>query len=263
MKKVSTENLKRVAPLFEGWEHTAIWSGLDGSMGEVWADNAETPLVAKIMMGETCYFAGDARLDIAKDLVKHVPETYSYEEMHLIGIDEHWNKLFEKLFENPDPEYYETYSRYAFRKTSNQFNKAKLQKFVDSLPDGYEIVQLDEHLLREIQQLERFSHHGGNFPDFSTFQNYGIGFAVLHQEKVVCVASSYTFYNGGIDIQVDTDEDYQRMGLATACAARLILGCLERGIFPSWDADCLESVALAEKLGYCLDKEYSAYGIAI
>ena len=41
----------------------------------------------------------------------------------------------------------------------------------------------------------------------------------------------------------------------------LILECLERGWYPSWDAQNKESVALAEKLGYHFDYEYVAYEV--
>ncbi|MBK1809116.1 GNAT family N-acetyltransferase [Clostridium sp. YIM B02505] len=51
-------------------------------------------------------------------------------------------------------------------------------------------------------------------------------------------------------------------GLALACASKLILDCLERVIYPRWDAANLESVALAEKLGYHFDKEYIVYSIS-
>jgi len=43
----------------------------------------------------------------------------------------------------------------------------------------------------------------------------------------------------------------------------LILECLSWGLYPSWDAHDMRSVALAEKLGYHLDKEYTAYLVKI
>lgn len=74
-------------------------------------------------------------------------------------------------------------------------------------------------------------------------------------------ASSYSVYNGGIEIQIDTRTDYRRQGLAAAAAAGLILECLDRDLYPSWDAANLWSVALAEKLGYQFDHEYDAYHV--
>ena len=50
-------------------------------------------------------------------------------------------------------------------------------------------------------------------------------------------------------------------GLAYACGAKLILECLEEGLYPSWDAQNKWSVALAEKLGYHFSHEYVAYEI--
>ena len=53
----------------------------------------------------------------------------------------------------------------------------------------------------------------------------------------------------------------RRRGLARACAARLILECLDRGLYPAWDAHNKASLALALKLGYHFDKEYEAFEI--
>lgn len=48
-------------------------------------------------------------------------------------------------------------------------------------------------------------------------------------------------------------------GLALACSAAFLLECLEKGIIPNWDAVNLQSVGLAEKLGYVYDREYQVY----
>lgn len=72
-------------------------------------------------------------------------------------------------------------------------------------------------------------------------------------------ASSYTFYREGIEIEIDTKESHRRKGLATACGASLILECLKRDKYPSWDAIDLRSVALAEKLGYHRAEDYTTY----
>ena len=58
---------------------------------------------------------------------------------------------------------------------------------------------------------------------------------------------------------MDTREDERRKGLAMACCASLILACLDRKLYPSWDAHNKGSLALAEKLGYHFDKEYPTY----
>lgn len=85
---------------------------------------------------------------------------------------------------------------------------------------------------------------------------------VLYQGEIVSGASSYSAYRGGIEVEIDTREDFRRKGLAAVCGAQLILNCLKRGIYPSWDAHNRESLALAEKLGYAFSHSYTAYGVS-
>lgn len=74
-------------------------------------------------------------------------------------------------------------------------------------------------------------------------------------------ASTYAYYEGGIEIEIDTAPEHRQRGLATACAARLILTCLDRGLYPSWDAANPTSAALAEKLGYRPAGAYVTYAV--
>ena len=60
-------------------------------------------------------------------------------------------------------------------------------------------------------------------------------------------------------MEIDTRPDCRRQGLATAAGAGLILACLDRGWYPSWDAHNPESAALAEKLGYHISHRYLVY----
>ena len=68
-------------------------------------------------------------------------------------------------------------------------------------------------------------------------------------------------YRGGIEIEIGTREDYRRKGLASVCGAKLILECMDRNLYPSWDAQNKWSVSLAEKLGYHFERAYPAYEI--
>ena len=78
---------------------------------------------------------------------------------------------------------------------------------------------------------------------------------------MVSGASSYSRYKNGIEIEIDTKAEFRQKGLAYACGAKLILECLSRNLYPSWDAQNKISVALAEKLGYHYDHEYTAYEV--
>ena len=98
-------------------------------------------------------------------------------------------------------------------------------------------------------------------PDWATYQKLGLGVVILSDGQLVSGASSYTTYENGIEIQVDTKNEYRRKGLAEICSAKLILMCLERGLYPSWDAQNKGSLALAEKLGYHYSHTYTAYEV--
>nr|MCR5273679.1 GNAT family N-acetyltransferase [Lachnospiraceae bacterium] len=85
--------------------------------------------------------------------------------------------------------------------------------------------------------------------------------AILKDGRVVAGASSFSRYKEGIEIEVDTLKEERRKGLALVSCAALILKCLDEGLYPSWDAQNMNSVRLAEKLGYEFDYEYSAYEV--
>ena len=99
------------------------------------------------------------------------------------------------------------------------------------------------------------------YANYNIYQRLGLGVVVLKDGEPVSGASSYSRYQSGIEIQIDTKEAYRGQGLATACGASLILACLDRGLYPSWDAQNLWSVGLAKKLGYAFDHEYTAYEV--
>jgi predicted GNAT family acetyltransferase len=99
------------------------------------------------------------------------------------------------------------------------------------------------------------------YEDYAAYHQYGIGFAILYKNELVSGASSYARYRDGIEIEIDTKEQYRRRGLASVCGAKLILKCLERNLYPSWDAQNRWSVALAQKLGYHYSHVYDAYEI--
>ena len=99
------------------------------------------------------------------------------------------------------------------------------------------------------------------YENYEMYKRLGIGAVILKDGQPVSGASSYSTYIGGIEIEIDTKEDYRRKGLAYICGARLILECAKRGLYPSWDAHNMASVRLAEKLGYHFDREYTAFEV--
>lgn len=126
-------------------------------------------------------------------------------------------------------------------------------------PKGFELKPIEKELYEKVQKEEWCQDLCSQFPTYQEYEQLGIGFCILHEGKVVSGASSYTVYSRGIEIEIDTHEAYRKKGLATVCAAQLILACLEKGLYPSWDAASKISISLAEKLGYHLAYEYTTY----
>ena len=120
---------------------------------------------------------------------------------------------------------------------------------------------IDQELFDWCKEKEWSRDFVSLYTDYNEYKRLGLGVVALFNGEPVSGASSYSSYEGGIEIEIDTRAEYRRKGLGTACGAKLILECLERGLYPSWDAQNLWSAALAEKLGYQLDHPYTAYEI--
>lgn len=251
MIQIKKENMKNIAPLFNGWDETLIWSCLQGCMGMAWADNENNPKSAQIITGDFCCFAGLPNIE----LTKNIPEDHTSEFILMIPQNDKWSKMIENVY----GEKCEKILRYAIKKEYDIFDKDLLSSFVNGLPKEYTIEMIDEDLFNKLKTEEWSYDLCSLFKSYDEYEKHGLGAVVINNGIPVSGASSYGYYDKGIEIEIDTKLEYRRKGLATACAAKLILDCLERNLYPSWDAHDLRSVALAEKLGYHLDKSYVTY----
>ncbi len=251
IQKVS--NTDSVRALFGDWQETVIWSCLANTMGDLYADNLEQPGSVMAILGDFCYLAGKPAEVLAafkpdwhdKDFIIMVPQNRAWGEM----IEKVWGKKAKKV------------TRYALKKESGVFDLEKLQRAVDALPEEYTLKMIDEELYSQTRALEWCCDWTAQYNTSEEFKVHALGAVVLRDGEPVSGASTYSHYPGGIEIEIDTREDYQRKGLAYVCAAKLILECEKRGLYPSWDARTRISVHLAEKLGYCFAGEYDAYEI--
>lgn len=253
MNIIKVENMKSIANLFKGWNDTMIWSCLQGYMGEAWADDYENPSCAQIIIADFCFFAGKAN----KDLVLNKPDSFKSDFIIMVPTDESWSQLIEDCYKTNSKKI----SRYAIKKEPHVFDTDKLNKIVENITPPFKVEMIDEKIYNQAMQNEWSKDLCSHFKNYDDYKNRALGAAVLYNEEIVSGASSYSVYNEGIEIEIDTREDFRRKGLALACGAKLILECLKRGLYPSWDAQNKWSVALSEKLGYHFDKEYTVYEI--
>jgi len=266
MEKITSlgkKDIKVIAPLFEGMEDTTIWSCVQGrNFARAWVDDAENPTCAAAMVGGVrpksggfVFFSGDAGSGKAAALVKRWKGDVSGGHI-LVPRDEQWkNVIAEVLGESAG-----WHRRYATSKSENRFDRARLSAWAENLPEGYTMKQIDRELFDICLNGGWSLDNVANFADFDEFaaEGYQLGFAVMYGGEPVSIASPYSAYDKGIEIEIDTREDHRRKGLARACAARLILACLDMGLYPSWDAANEMSISLARQLGYIFTEEYDA-----
>ncbi len=170
--------------------------------------------------------------------------------------NEEWADCIEDCF--PDAK---KVSRYAIKKNT-KFDKDLLHKFIDKLPEEYELKDIDDNLYDLCLNDPATRDFVSAFESKEKYLRIGRGVVVMKSGRIVAGASSFARYNEGIEIEVDTVTEERRKGLVTVASAALILRCLDEGLYPSWDAQNLNSVHLAEKLGYEFDHEYTAYEVS-
>lgn len=247
---IKTENMEKVESLFAGWQETLIWSCLQKVMGDIYICSEENPQSAMAVLGDFCFFAGKPE----EELVQYKKKGTLPDFLIMIPQNEAWAELILSAYKEKS----QRRTRYAIKKEPNVFDQSKLEAAILSLPPEYSAAMMDEGLFYKCRENAWSRDLISQYETYESYQKLGIGALILKDGEPVSGASSYSRYREGIEIEVDTKEEYRRKGLAYACAAKLILECLKRNLYPSWDAQNLWSVSLAEKLGYHYDHDYTA-----
>lgn len=248
------EDTQKSALLFEKTTDTMVQICLEKSMGIIYADEVQKPKTAAACLGEFCFLAGKTDQPFLQEL-----KTTCLDINILVPQNEEWAALIETVYGNQA----KRIVRYAFLKEPHIWDLDDLEKTAAktavSLPEGFEVRKIDEEIYQYAKNHPWAEDWVSLFPSYEVFAQKGLGFAIVNGHIPVAGASSYCAGRKAVEIQIDTHPAFRRRGLAFLCAAALILECENKGIYPSWDAHNLESKALAEKLGYRMDKEYTAY----
>ncbi|MDE6697920.1 MAG: GNAT family N-acetyltransferase [Lachnospiraceae bacterium] len=244
---------EKVAALFDKWEDTIILSCLQGIMGKIYADDLHNPTAAMAILGDFIFFAGNPSIE----LVSYKPNWCIQDFMIMIPQNDDWKNTITQFYGNKA----KIVSRYAVKKEADIFNREKLENVISSLPGEYEIRMIDKQLYQMCKSQTWSADLVSQFQTYEDYRRLGLGTVILKNHAIVSGASSYSRYKDGIEIEIDTKEEYRRKGLAYTCGAKLILECLKRNLYPSWDAQNKSSVALAEKLGYHYSHTYTAIEI--
>ena len=242
------EDTSKAQKIFDGWEETLIYSALQKVMGKIYVTDLENPVSAFAFTGVFGFYAGEPD----EELVRNKPDGF----VIMTPQNEAWAELIEKVHPGANK-----VTRYAIKKDTS-FDVEALKKNLELLPEGYELKNIDDKLYDLCWENPVTADFVSVFGSKERYLELGRGVMILKDGKFVSGASSYTRYNEGIEIEVDTIKSERRKHLALVSCSALILRCLEEGLYPSWDAHNMMSVRLAEKLGYEFDHEYFAYEVA-
>lgn len=211
-------------------------------------DNEKAPKSAMVTVADFIFFAGVP----SEELVYNKPKGF----IIMVPKDEKWATLIKKCY----PENFKKYTRYAIKKET-AFDKKRLERFKNELDGCYRIKPIDSEIYDLCLNSQWSRAFVCAFDSKEQFLKLVLGMVVLKGNEIVAGASSYKRYHGGIEIGVDTGTDERRKHIVTAVCSALMLECLNRGLYPSWDAQNLFSVHLSQKLGYEFKNEYVAYEI--
>ncbi|WP_455716918.1 GNAT family N-acetyltransferase [Anaerosporobacter sp.] len=216
-----------------------------------WVDNIEQPEEAIIIAADFCYLLGEIK---HPDETKQILETYAQHKI-INSCETQWVTY---LKENLSDKLHFS-KRYSIKHEPNAFDKNNLKQLIEKVVPEYEIKSIDEEIYNEVLNIDWAADGCCFYRSYDDFKENGLGYVAFKDGELISIASSYNTYKSTISVTIGTLDDYRRRGIAAACAASLILECLKRGIYPEWESANMASVALSEKLGYHLDKEYDIY----
>lgn len=238
----------------------ALFDGLPGAhgmveaarhgMGRAWTDSPARPRAAVITVGDFLFCGGEPGRSAARLLRTAV---HSEKRGWLIYAPGEWKAALDKVIETTPR------TRYAFDPLV-QPEDAHLRRLLEHVPENLRFQPMEGEWIARCRE-EDWSRDFVSLFTAEQFERNGLGVLALLDGQPVAGASSYSAYPGGLEVQVQTREGYQRRGLATIVAAKLILTAHERGLIATWDAANAESCRLAERLGYRFVGSYTVYEV--
>jgi hypothetical protein len=221
---------------------------LQGYCGIAVANPGSKAQVAQLTISYLNFFGGDPTHPLARHLVERLPG-----KIIIVVANATWRDLVFRVHGAR----LTIQTRLSFSSTSLRL--AHLQHLMSCVPAGFHIKRIDLDLAQRIgAEVDTDLILPEVFPSPTDFVERGIGFCALAGERIVCGATSAAKCDNAIEIQINTNPPYRRMGLASAVGATLVSHCLEYGLDPDWDTATtnLPSQNLAQKLGYIPESTY-------
>ena len=151
------------------------------------------------------------------------------------------NQYIQEYFKQKDDVIEE--KRYLFQYSGAKGNRES------SLPAGYELKEIDDHLLKKISGKIVPSLFWNDLNDFLA---KGKGYCITCNHDIASWAFSAAVSTKEIDIGIETKSEYKQQGLGMIVANKMIQYTLEQGKGPVWACHYKNTASerMAEKLGF-------------
>lgn len=232
--------------LFDGWEETMVWTCLQGHMGQVVAEGGPPPVSALCAVGDFCFLAGFPSRTLAAQADRPILVPRTMDWIPVIRV---------RLGTRAVP-----FLRYAIRKEPDVFDRSWLADCAATLPEGVILSPIRAAHIPLLMSQPWSRDLCGNFRDGADFVRRGLGVLALWDG-----ASPWPepppirFMTAALRSRLTPDRTSAAGGWPWPVGRGSFWTAWTRGLYPSWDAHDLRSVALAEKLGYHLDRPYQAF----
>ncbi|MDM7852106.1 GNAT family N-acetyltransferase [Pseudochrobactrum kiredjianiae] len=200
--------------------HVTITSVLDGSIeGEVWADSHTDPKIVIAINGSSYFLAGNPGISLqTANKIKDIIPDWAY-----IFAEECWFPHFAKIWGNqfaiPHPRIRMGYV------TGNTLPELYLPS------TKFEIVPIDQALFSQApENIELLEEKAEGWVSLNVFFEKAVGFCALYQGKIVSHCLTDSVSGVRCEIGVETDPDFQRMGLGRAVSSATLAECFRRGV---------------------------------
>jgi RimJ/RimL family protein N-acetyltransferase len=145
------------------------------------------------------------------------------------------------------------------------FNPTEYQalgEWKETIPSSYSIRRIDKYLLSQDRENVAMDEVSKFWRSVDEFMEKGVGYCSMKGDQVISTCISVFISKNEYEIGINTyDREHRGKGLATLTVRAFIDYCLLNGVTPHWTTETfrLDSIAIAEKLGFKKLQEYPSY----
>ena len=233
-----------------GFNASVIFSIFENITGELWVDDEKNPEIALGIYKDFCFLSGKPRKVENLDNVL-------FSKCNKPVLIANTNEWLDFLPENTQ---FSKTSRFKL-KAPESFDTKALEKVCQKIED---FPELEMRIMNGEDYLsynpDGWEHNmRGCYKNKEDFCEKSFGIIIHDKKEIICGCTAYSYYSGGVEVQIETKKEYRGKGLASIAAAKYMLLCQQRGKKAHWDAAHIQSAKMAMKLGFEMVGEYITY----